>query len=432
MNSSPHVSALPLRGHLPALLLAGSSAGIRLIGRICGVGLILLFLGLTILPWQQFVRGDGKVVAFDPLERRVNVEAPVAGLVRRVSVVEGQTVKAGEVVAEIQDNDPNLLANLKTQRLALADRLAANVRRIEDLDLQIKQLEMARAQSIDAAQQRVVADKIAAETSLLNYTRTKELKTAGLVSVRDYELAIQSRDSSASAYLAAQAMLGRTESDFNATIAGVRAQRASAQSDVATVALDVGVLDVQINQNQRQQVRAPRDGIVLSVQVTDGSYLRPGSPVCVIIPETDSRFVELWMDGNDMPLIQSRIKRADGQIIPGSPVRIQFEGWPAVQFVGWPSVAVGTFGGEVVFVDAAGNPSGKFRVVVAPAPDVTIAADGSRTEVPWPGNRWLRQGVRAKGWILLQQVPLWKEVWRQLNGFPPVVSMKEPGQEESK
>jgi multidrug efflux pump subunit AcrA (membrane-fusion protein) len=423
--------AIPLRGHLPALLIAGSSYRVRMAARLCAAAFVLVILGIWFLPWQQFVQGTGKVIAFDPLERRVNVEAPVAGLVRRMHVVEGQRVKSGEVIAELQDNDPNLLANLKAQRASLADRRAATARRIQDLDLQVRQLELARGQSVDAARQRVVAEKIAAETAALNFTRTKELKEGGLVSVRDYELAIQSRDSTASSLLAAEATLGRTESEFSATIAGVRAQRGSAQSDLASVERDEGVLDVQISQNQRQLVRAPRDGIVLSVQATDGTYLRPGSPICVVIPETDSRFVEIWLEGNDMPLLQSRVTKPDGTVIPGSPVRLQFEGWPAIQFVGWPSIAIGTFGGEVVFVDAAGDPSGKFRVVIAPAVD-TVVIDGKKTESPWPGNRWLRQGVRANGWVLLQQVPLWKEIWRQLNGFPPVVDMGASGKEGGK
>jgi len=423
--------AIPLRGHLPALLIAGSSYRVRMAARLCAAAFVLVILGIWFLPWQQFVQGTGKVIAFDPLERRVNVEAPVAGLVRRMHVVEGQRVKSGEVIAELQDNDPNLLANLKAQRASLADRRAATARRIQDLDLQVRQLELARGQSVDAARQRVVAEKIAAETAALNFTRTKELKEGGLVSVRDYELAIQSRDSTASSLLAAEATLGRTESEFSATIAGVRAQRGSAQSDLAAVERDEGVLDVQISQNQRQLVRAPRDGIVLSVQATDGAYLRPGSPICVVIPETDSRFVEIWLEGNDMPLLQSRVTKPDGTVIPGSSVRLQFEGWPAIQFVGWPSIAIGTFGGEVVFVDAAGDPSGKFRVVIAPAVD-TVVIDGKKTESPWPGNRWLRQGVRANGWVLLQQVPLWKEIWRQLNGFPPVVDMGVPGKEGGK
>jgi hypothetical protein len=131
--------------------------------------------------------------------------------------------------------------------------------------------------------------------------------------------------------------------------------------------------------------------------------------------------VELWLDGNDMPLVQVRETDAAGKILThGSPVRIQFEGWPAVQIIGWPSAAIGTFGGEVVLVDPTDNGKGKFRVLVAEWPD-QVQRDGRDSAINWPGPRWLRQGVRANGWVLLQRVPLWFEVWRQINGFPPAL-----------
>jgi len=128
----------------------------------------------------------------------------------------------------------------------------------------------------------------------------------------------------------------------------------------------------------------------------------------------------------DMPLITQRRVLEDGTVIPGSPVRLQFEGWPAIQFVGWPSVAVGTFGGDVVFIDPTDDGYGRFRIVVAAKPD-EFERDGKKMVTEWPGNRWLRQGVRAKGWVLLERVPLWKEIWRQLNGFPPVVKESDSG-----
>jgi hypothetical protein len=131
----------------------------------------------------------------------------------------------------------------------------------------------------------------------------------------------------------------------------------------------------------------------------------------------------------DMPLITQRHENPDGTTTPGSPVRLQFEGWPAIQFVGWPSVAVGTFGGEVVFIDPTDDGYGRFRIVVSARPDVTTR-DGKTHIEDWPGNRFLRQGVRSKGWVLLQQVPLWLEIWRQLNGFPPVVANAEPGKDK--
>jgi membrane fusion protein, adhesin transport system len=106
--------------------------------------------------------------------------------------------------------------------------------------------------------------------------------------------------------------------------------------------------------------------------------------------------------GNDAALIS-----------PGRHVRLQFEGWPAVQFAGWPSVAVGTFGGRVGFVDATDDGKGRFRVVVVPDPE----------DEDWPSAQYLRQGVRAKGWVLLEQVRLGFELWRQFNGFPPALDV---------
>ncbi len=117
------------------------------------------------------------------------------------------------------------------------------------------------------------------------------------------------------------------------------------------------------------------------------------------------RAAEIWVHGNDAPLISV-----------GRKVRLQFQGWPALQFTGWPSVAVGTFGGIVKTVDAAaGNNKDQFRVLVIP--DENCDA--------WPANRFLRQGTRANGWVLLDQVGLGFEAWRRLNSFPPTVAMPE-------
>ncbi len=402
---------------LPALSLAVSAKFTRIFSRLLLLGFCVLVLGLCFLPWRQFVSGSGRVIAFNPLDRRINVEAQVSGRVKHLHVVEGQKVKKGDLIIEIQDNDPNLIANLKAQREAIESRRDFAQGRVESLISQITQQKLAKAQAIDSAQQRVAGAKIASETAILNYTRTEALHAKGLASQRDLELATLSRDSTSADLKSAEATFKRTSNDFDAMIASIHAQKGSAHGDVATAERDLSVIDVQINQSMRQIVEAPRDGIVLQVAATDGTYLRPGSLICVIIPETDSRFVEIWVDGNDMPLIHSR---KEGQ--PGSSVRIAFEGWPAVQAIGWPNLAIGTFGGEVVFVDATDDGNGKFRVVVAPVDDTVDRGNGPVT-VGWPDKeRWLRQGVRANAWVMLQQVPLWYEVWRQINGFPPVVS----------
>ena len=71
----------------------------------------------------------------------------------------------------------------------------------------------------------------------------------------------------------------------------------------------------------------------------------------------------------------------------------------------------GFFGGEVLIVDAQGRADGRFRVLIPPDPE----------DEPWPDRRYLRQGVRANGWLLLDTVSAGYEIWRILNAFPPSV-----------
>ncbi len=424
MSVSTHEPVLlDSRAPFPAIALANASKWPRVACRLILIVFFAVLIAIFFLPWRQFIDGRGRVIAFNPLDRRVDVEAQVEGRVRKLHVVENQRVRAGDIIAEIQDNDPNLIANLKAQRESIESRRDFAHGRVEDLSAQIIQEELAMNEAIEAARQKVASAKIAAETARLNYERTISLSEKQLASTRDVELATLSRDSTIADLAGAEATLKRTTNDYASKIASIRVSKGSALSDAAGAEKDLSEIDVKINQNLRQIVEAPRDGIVLSVDVTDGTYMKPGSPICVIVPETDSRFVELYVDGNDLPLIHARTTSEDGSVEEGSPVRIAFEGWPAIQAIGWPSLAVGTFGGEVVLIDPLPNAvTGQFRIVVAPRPDVVQRGDES-VIIPWPErDRWLRQGTLVNGWVMLQQVPLWFEIWRQMNGFPPLIT----------
>jgi hypothetical protein len=74
----------------------------------------------------------------------------------------------------------------------------------------------------------------------------------------------------------------------------------------------------------------------------------------------------------------------------------------------------------VVLIDATDDGKGHFRILVMHDPD----------DIAWPDPRFLRQGVRVNGWILLGQVTLGYELWRIFNGFPPLV-LPEPEVKES-
>jgi adhesin transport system membrane fusion protein len=87
-------------------------------------------------------------------------------------------------------------------------------------------------------------------------------------------------------------------------------------------------------------------------------------------------------------------------------VRLQFDGWPAIFFSGWPGVSVGTFAGKIVAIDNFTSSNGLYRVMVSPDP----------AKEPWPEG--VRVGAGAKTFALLNDVSIWYEIWRQINGFP--------------
>jgi multidrug resistance efflux pump len=180
-----------------------------------------------------------------------------------------------------------------------------------------------------------------------------------------------------------------------------RAMREDAAGQMATTNKEMRDVEIKLGTMKRLVIEAPRDGTIFRMPIYErGQMVKEGDSLFTIVPDNVERAVELWVSGNDTPLVR-----------PGDDVRLQFEGWPAVQFAGWPSVAVGTFGGQVASIDATDDGTGKFRLLLK-----------QEANDPWPSDRFLRQGVRANGWVMLSQVSLGYEIWRQLNGFPPVVA----------
>jgi len=422
-DSLPH-DALPMLDHrveFPASDESSSPGIVRRFGQIVAIISLVYVVAVAILPWQQFVRGDGRVVAYNPLERPLVLEAPLSGRLEVSNVVEGQAVRRGDILFQMADNDPNLLANLEVQKEAAETQLEAATEKVVQLREQLRLKQEALPEAIAAADQKLSAADIAARTAQLQYERLESLfnnELGGLTSQRELELATLERDKTAADLLTARADRRKVELDGRGDIEKLQSDVNAAQGDSASKAQSLASITSSVNRSQTLTVVAPRDGVIFRVNATEGTFLSAGKPLATIVPETDQRMVELWMDGNDVPLVQARQTGPGGEVTEeGSPVRLQFEGWPAVQFIGWPSVARGTFGGEVLLIDPTDDGTGRFRILVAPKPDTLRSGE----EVEWPGNQWLRQGVQTRGWVLLQRVPLWYEIWRQLNGFPPAL-----------
>lgn len=296
----------------------------------------ILVVGLILftVPWVQTSSGYGAVAALHPEDRVQPVTALVPGRVEAWYVRDGDTVRKGDPIARITDNDPNLLARLAAERAQVAAEIAA------------AQQAMAVAQ-IDAG-------------------RSAQLLREGLAARRDFEAS-------------------------QIKVADHRARLAEARAKLIR-------MDVTLNRQSAQIVRAPRDGRIQSINAVAGaSLVSPGEVLATLAPDRPERVIELLIDGRDIALVR-----------PGRPVRLEFEGWPAIQFSGWPSVSQGMFDGRVRSVDPSAGAGGLFRVLVDPLP-------GGR---PWPGADQVRLGSKVRGWIQMETVAVGYELWRQLNSFP--------------
>ncbi len=436
MMNQQEYNRLEMMEDLPALSRVKTSNNIKVLSFIMLFMFILFILVVIYMPWLQTIPGNGKVIAYAPLERQQNIEAPIEGRIVKWNVQEGSKVKKGDLIAEISDNDPQYNQRLSEQKVFLKDTVRAAKDRTEAFQMLISTLEDSRNNAINAAQlrvkmaqDRVIASEnqmIAAEaifkTAQLNYDRQKQLDEKGLTSTRNLELAHldynrsvteiertkATLNASKSEVNALKSDLGKIDKDGNASIANAKASYASAMAEIARATGEINRLNITISRQSNQVIKAVRNGTILRLTVNQGNEMvKAGETIAVLVPDTDKRAVELLVTGNDVPLI-----------VESEKVRLQFEGWPALQFNGWPSVAIGTFAGKVAFIDSTDNGKGKFRVVVLPE-------KGSE----WPDKKYLRQGVKANGWVIINQVPLWYELWRQYNGFQPVIENPEEEKE---
>lgn len=237
--------------------------------------------------------------------------------------------------------------------------------RIADIDPQLIDRLQAEVRQVEL---QLEASRSALATAQIDERRMRELYEAGLAPRRDYEQAM----------IRIQDMRGKIASDEAA----------------------LNRVKVNLSRQAVQIVTAPRDGFIQKVQAGDAAtYVRAGDMLAMFVPEDSQRVIEVFIVGRDVALVQK-----------GAKARIMFEGWPAVQFSGWPAVAVGTFGAEVIAIDRASQPDGRFRVLLR-----EDASDGHR----WPAERFVRFGAKAQAWVLLDTVPVGYEIWRQLNSFPP-------------
>lgn len=409
-------------------------------------------VGLIAIPWRQTVIGHGQVSIFDPVDRPQTVDSQLKGRLIEVYVQEGDMVEAGQVIAKLEDRDtkfldPHQKDRLSAQISALDLKQTAASGRIDALYSQREAIEGARVAKRASAQAKIAQTKqklvvnqqfmkVGEQdvlTAKLQEERITQLEKAGLKSKRDLELTIQKRVEAETKLqkMKGELQLGEQEIQLarlelanidadasektqkvGESLAKVRESIAETEEKIQKLSNEMGALSVR---RSLQTVVAPRSGKIVNLRKLGlGQLIKEGQTIATIVPEAKTRGVELYLAGLDAPLVQA-----------GVPVRLMFEGFPAVPFAGWDWASVGTFGGRVVSVDPVNtdeNGKSGFRVWVMPDPE----------QPAWPGEERLRLGSKANGWLQLQEVPLYYELWRQLNAFPAKPTKVDPKDTKTK
>jgi len=392
------------------------------------IGVIILFL-----PWTQTVSGTGFVTTLAPEQRPQTIQSPIPGRIEQWYVREGDYVAKGDTILFISEikneyQDPRLVERTQEQREAKSNAVVSYQGKVRALESQIGALQNERGLKTEQAQNKLkqaeykiksdsidlVAAKTNRDIAQKQYDRTATLQEEGLKSTADVEdkrLKFQETEAKLigqeNKLLASKNELINARLDINRTAAEYAEKISKAQSDRFTASSSQFDTEAQVsklenetaNYELRDKMRfilAPQNGYInKAIKAGIGETFKEGEQLVGIMPADYDLAIETFVEPIDLPLIHV-----------GENIRVQFDGWPAIVFSGWPDASFGTYGGKVVAVETFISSNGKFRVLVAPNKD---------TE-PWPRN--VRVGSGARTIALLQDVPIWYELWRKLNGFP--------------
>ena len=392
-------------------------------------GFIVLFL-----PWTQNITGQGTVTTLRPNQRPQHIQSQIPGRIEEWYVQEGDEVKKGDTILRISEVkseyfDDRLVERTNHQIQSKSSSVTAYQGKVEALNRQIsalrneQQLKLEQTKNkLMQSQLKVKSDSIdleAAKTNLkiaeTQFNRIATLQEEGLKAVRDVEekrLKLQETQakyiSQENKYLAsknevinARLELSRTNASYADKISKAQSDMFTAQSSGFDTQAQVTKLENEYSNYKKRNsllyVTAPQNGFINKVLTGGiGVTFKEGEQLVGIMPSTYDLAVETFVRPIDLPLLHI-----------GEHVRVQFDGWPAIVFSGWPNVSYGTYGAKVVAIERFISDNGKYRVLLAP--------DSSDHE--WPEA--IRVGSGAKTIALLEDVPIWFELWRQINSFPP-------------
>ena len=404
------------------------------------IGFITLFL-----PWTQNITGQGQVTTLTPNQRPQTIQSQIPGRIEEWFITEGDFVKKGDTILRISEVksdyfDNRLIERTNDQINAKSSSVNAYQGKVTALKRQVAALKNEQKLKTEQTRNKLLQSKLkvksdsiefqAAKTNSLiverQYNRTQNLQKEGLKAVKDVEeksLKLQATQvklisqenkllASRNNILNAKLELSRISATYTDKISKAQSDMYTAKSSGYDAKAQVSKLENSKSnysvRNSLLYITAPQNGFInKAIKGGIGGTFKAGEDIVGIMPEKYDLAVETYVKPIDLPLLHI-----------GEKVRVQFDGWPAIVFSGWPNVSYGTYGAKVVAIENFISDNGKYRILLAP----------DTTDYTWP--KAVRVGSGAKTIALLEDVPIWFELWRQLNSFPP--NYYQPGNTKKK
>jgi len=399
-----------------------------LINRIWSVSAVILifFIIVLFLPWRQSVQGEGELIAYYPGERVHFISATIDGFIDNFHVSENEHVSKGMKLFTMVDLDKDYAKRVYSMRESLEqqnkniqqemdvlEKNKANV--IDQKEIRSKLYDTQTTQGeekLKSLQMKRKAQLNSYEIEFSNFKRVKHLYEEKIESKRNYERAENT-------YITAKTKLEKINIDIEVQkrqltmIAQEKSQfLKEIENNIRNIDNSILSAHNRLNIIQREQekqlshiaryekseVLAEKDGYAMRVLKNDkNTYIKKGEPVIQFSPDVSVRSVLLKISDFNMPLVKE-----------GLTVRIRFHGWPVLHIPGWPIIRFGTFGGIIKKVDPILHEKGYYYAYIVEDPNE-----------PWPPQEQLRVGTSSTVWVALSNVPIWYQLWRLMNAFPP-------------
>ena len=394
----------------------------------------LAFVFIMFLPWTQNIKTQGNVNTLFQEQRPQKLNSPIPGRIIKWYVKNGDVVKKGDTIlqiSEVKDDylDPLLVERTQEQvqakkgvrdyynaKISTTENQIAAITAAKDLKLNQIKIKIAQLQNkLKAEQAELTAVNNELKIAQDQLNRQNKMYEEGLVSLTQlqqrnvsYQNALAKKTSAENKLAQTQQEIAAQNIEQNAVIQEYTEKLSKTEGDrfqsMGQVAGSTGDIAKLENQVATYKVRkglyyilATQDGQITQLTKAGiGEIVKDAETIGIIVPKNIDYIAEIYVKPVDLPLIRENQK-----------VMLTFDGFPAIVFSGWPNSSYGTFSGKIIAIENSISENGLFKAIVAE----------DKTQKRWPPN--MKIGTGASGIAILNDVPIWYEIWRNINGFPP-------------